>query len=249
MTNEFCEVGLGGLITVPAAFAFLGASAVAGGTFALGFNVLPQVFAGMPYGHLFGGLFFTLLFIAAITSSLSMLQPGIAFLEEGLGLDRRGSVALLGLITAVGCTLVVWFSAGLKALATVDFWIGDIGIFLQGTILIYVFNLSFGTERGWTEAHHGADLRIPKVFKFVIRWLSPAFLTIVFGLFVLKNVAGWNLSFGAPVFTPTEPILDLVGGPGHPASGVARLTAFGLLLFAAFTALMIRRAGQRWDAR
>jgi SNF family Na+-dependent transporter len=203
----------------------------------------------MPYGHLFGGLFFTLLFIAAITSSLSMLQPGIAFLEEGLGLDRRGSVALLGLITAVGCTLVMWFSAGLKALATVDFWIGDIGIFLQGTILIYVFNLSFGTERGWTEAHHGADLRIPKVFKFVIRWLSPAFLTIVFGLFVLKNVAGWNLSFGAPVFTPTEPILDLVGGPGHPASGVARLTAFGLLVFAGFTALMIRRAGQRWDAR
>jgi glycerol uptake facilitator-like aquaporin len=149
----------------------------------------------------------------------------------------------------VGCTLVVYFSEGLKALSTVDFWIGDIGIFLQGTLLIYIFNLSFGTERGWTEAHHGAELRIPKVFKFVIRWLSPAFLTIVFALFVLKNVAGWNLSFSAPTFLPTEPILDLVGGPGHPASGVARLTVFFLLLFAGFTALMIRRAGQRWDAR
>ena len=247
--NEFCEVGLGGLITVPAAFAFLGASAVAGGTFALGFNVLPQVFAGMPYGHLFGGLFFTLLFIAAITSSLSMLQPGIAFLEEGLGLDRRGSVALLGLVTAVGCTLVVWFSEGLKALSTVDFWIGDIGIFLQGTLLIYVFNFAFGTERGWTEAHHGADIRIPRVFKFVIRWVSPAFLTAIFAMFVLKNVAGWNLSFTAPLFTPTEHILDLIGGPGHPASGVARLTAFFLLLFGLFSALLIQRAGKRWDAR
>ena len=247
--NEFCEVGLGGMITVPAAFAFLGASAVAGGTFALGFNVLPQVFAGMPYGHLFGGLFFTLLFIAAITSSLSMLQPGIAFLEEGLGLDRRGSVALLGLITAVGCTLVVYFSEGLKALSTVDFWIGDIGIFLQGTILIFVFNFAFGSERGWTEAHHGADIRIPRIFKFVIRWISPTFLSAIFLMFVLKNVAGWNLSFSSPVFTPTDPILDLIGGPGHPASGVARLTAFFLLLFAAFSALMIHRAGQRWDAR
>jgi NSS family neurotransmitter:Na+ symporter len=247
--NEFCEVGLGGMITVPAAFAFLGASAVAGGTFALGFNVLPQVFAGMPYGHLFGGLFFTLLFIAAVTSSLSMLQPGIAFLEEGLGLDRWGSVTLLGLITAVGCTLVVYFSEGLKALSTVDFWIGDIGIFLQGTILIYVFNLAFGTERGWTEAHQGAEIRIPRVFKFILRWVSPAFLTVIFLMFVLKNVAGWNLSFSAPVFAPTDPILDLVGGPDHPASGVARLTAFFLLLFAAFSALLIQRAGKRWDAR
>jgi SNF family Na+-dependent transporter len=165
---------------VPAAFAFLGASAAAGGTFALGFNVLPQVFAGMPYGHLFGGLFFTLLlhrrhhFFAFDASARHRLP-----LEEGLGLDRRGSVALLGLITAVGCTLVVYFSQDLKALSTVDFWIGDIGIFLQGTLLIYIFNLAFGTERGWTEAHQGADLRIPRPFKFVIRWISPAFLTAI----------------------------------------------------------------------
>jgi len=245
--NEFCEVALGGLITVPAAYAFLGASAVAGGTFALGFNVLPQVFAGMPGGHLFGGLFFTLLFIAAITSSLSMLQPGIAFLEEGLGLDRRRSVALLGLITAIACLGVVWFSRDLKALSTVDFWIGDIGIFLQGTLLIYVFNLGFGTDRGWEHAHHGADIRIPSVFKFILRWVSPVFLTAIFLMFVLRNVAGWNLSLAAPAFTPTDPILDLVGGPGHPASGVARLVVLALLVFAAFTALLIHLAGRRWS--
>jgi SNF family Na+-dependent transporter len=107
--NEFCEVGLGGLITVPAAFIFLGAAGIAGqGTFALGFNVLPEVFVRMPGGQIFAVIFFVLLFLAAITSSLSMLQPGIAFLEEGLGLGRKASVALLGLITAIG-TLFVWY--------------------------------------------------------------------------------------------------------------------------------------------
>jgi len=247
--NEFCEVGLGGMITVPAAYAFLGASAVAGGTFALGFNVLPQVFASMPYGHLFGGLFFTLLFIAAITSSLSMLQPGIAFLEEGLGLDRKGSVALLGLVTAVGCTLVVWFSEGLKALSTVDFWIGDVGIFLQGTILVYVFNLAFGFEKGWTEAHHGADIAIPRFFRPIIRWVAPAYLTLVFLMFMLRNLAGWNLSFTAPAFSPTEPVLDLIGGEGHPPSGVARLTVLFLIIFTVFTVVLIQRAGERWNRR
>ena len=48
-TNELFEVGFGGLITLTAAFVFLGLSgttaAVAGGTFGLGFNTLPVVFA------------------------------------------------------------------------------------------------------------------------------------------------------------------------------------------------------------
>ncbi|MCB0339366.1 MAG: hypothetical protein KDD53_07170, partial [Bdellovibrionales bacterium] len=84
-TNEFCEVCLGGLITIPAAFIFLGAAGSIGGTFGLGFNTLPVVFLYMPGGRFFGFLWFFMLFLAAITSSLSMLQPAIAFLEENLG--------------------------------------------------------------------------------------------------------------------------------------------------------------------
>ncbi len=245
--NEFCEVGLGGMITVPAAFAFLGASAVAGGTFALGFNVLPQVFALMPYGHVFGGCFFLLLFIAAITSSLSMLQPGIAFLEEGLGLGRRRSVALLGFITAVGCTLVLWFSRDLKALGTVDFWIGDIGIFLQGTLLVYVFNLGLGTDRGWQEAHRGAEIGIPAFFRPVIRWVTPAYLTVILVMFLLTNLAGWNLSLTSPAFAPTGPVVDLIGSDTAPASPVARLVVLFLAAFVALAALLIHLAGRRWS--
>jgi len=45
--------------------------------------VLPNVFAMMPAGRMFGFLWFVMLFLAAITSSLAMLQPVIAFLEEG----------------------------------------------------------------------------------------------------------------------------------------------------------------------
>ncbi len=76
--NELCEVGLGGLITIPAAAILLPAAglavAVTGTTFGLGFNTLPLVFAEMPGGRFFGFLFFFLLFLAAATSSLSMLQ-------------------------------------------------------------------------------------------------------------------------------------------------------------------------------
>src|SRR5690606_950429 len=122
----------------------------------LGFNVLPLVFANMPFSQFFGFAFFGLLFLAAITSSLSMLQPGIAFLEEGLGLNRKQSVALLGLLTAIGCLFVVYFSQDLKALDTIDFCVGTFVLFVMATILISVFGWVIGVDVGWREAHRGA---------------------------------------------------------------------------------------------
>ena len=126
-TNEFCELCLGGLITIPAAFIFLGPAPVekvAGSTFGLGFYTLPVVFEHMPWGAMWGFLWFFLLFLAAVTSSISMLQPVLAFLEEGLALSRARAVAILGAITACGTGLVVHFSRDLTALDAMDFWVG-----------------------------------------------------------------------------------------------------------------------------
>ena len=94
--NEFFEVCLGGMITMTAAFIFLGTAAGTFGTFGLGFNALPNVFAVMPGGRVFGFVWFTMLFLAAITSSISMLQPVIAFLEEGFDLKRHASATFWG---------------------------------------------------------------------------------------------------------------------------------------------------------
>ncbi|MGJ8653153.1 MAG: sodium-dependent transporter [Opitutaceae bacterium] len=195
--NEFCEVALGGLITLPAAVTFLGVAGVAGmGTFGLGFNVLPMVFANMAFGGLFGFLFFFLLFLAAVTSSLSMLQPGIAFLEEAMKITRKQSVALLGLITAVGCGFVVYFSEGVKALDTMDFWVGTFLIFVLSTIQIIIFGWILGIEQGFKLAHEGSAIRIPSVFKFIMKWVSPLFLLIIFALWVAANVFGIDFSTG-----------------------------------------------------
>lgn len=244
--NEFCEVGLGGLITVPTAFVFLGAAGIAGqGTFALGFNVLPHVFSLMPAGAFFATIFFLLLFLAAITSSLSMLQPGIAFLEEGLGLGRKAAMAFLGFGTAVGTLFVWWFSRDLKALDVIDFWIGTVGIFVGGTCLIVVFGWVMGIERGWQEAHAGAEMRIPGFYKLVMKWITPAFLLVIFVLFILANVLGWNLSLADPQFKPTSYVTDIVG-PNH--NDAARLTFAFIVISTAFMVMLIGIAGRRWDA-
>jgi len=227
--NEFCEVGLGGLISIPAAYAFLGVAGVAGmGTFDLGFKVLPMVFSNMPMGSFFGFLFFFLLFLAAVTSSLSMLQPVIAFLEESIGINRKMSVTLLGLITAVGCMFVVYFSADAKALDTLDFWAANFLIFLLATIQIIVFGWIVGIDQGWKDAHIGASIRIPNFFKFIMKYITPVFLISVFCLFIIFNI------FGAGESQVSYYVTDLFGDAsrGIEHNKVARLSVslIGLLI-------------------
>jgi len=243
--NEFCEVALGGLITLPAGFVFLGAAGLAGqGTFGLGFNVLPLVFSEMPAGTVFGVIFFILLFLAAVTSSLSMLQPGIAFLEEALNIDRRQSCALLGLITAVGCAFVVYFSKDVKALDTMDFWVGTFLLFVLATIQVIVFGWVLGIEKGWKEAHHGAEMRIPSFFKVIIKYICPAYLLVIFVCWVLNNVFGYD--FTSHTFNPTGYVRDLVGAEGEKPSLVAWLTIGLILAVAVFNVLIIRASRKRW---
>jgi SNF family Na+-dependent transporter len=246
--NEFAEVALGGMITVPAAFVFLGAAGIVGqGTFALGFKVLPLVFSKMPFPAFFGTVWFFLLFLAAITSSLSMLQPGVAFLEEALDLNRKQSISLLGALTALGTLFVVYFSKDMKALDTIDFWVGTFLIFVMATILIIVFGWVLGIEKGWAEAHRGAEIRIPNIFKFIIKYVSPAYLFIIFAFWILFNVFGWDWKTNE--FKPTGYVLDLLGSADQPPDPVARWSLLVILAFIGLTFWGVHVGGKKWTQR
>jgi SNF family Na+-dependent transporter len=224
--NEFFEVCLGGLITLPAAFIFLGATAV-GGTFGLGFNALPNVFAMMPGGQIFGFLWFFMLFLAAITSSLSMLQPVIAFLEEGLGIKRHASVTMLGLITLLGAAFVTYFSKDLVALDTFDFWVGTTLIFILGLIQILLYGWAFGIKKGEQQMHQGAHIRIPKIVQYLLKYVSPIYLIVIFVAFVINNVPDYFATLAS--------------------NQAALLSVFFIGAVLAFIALLTHIAGKRWE--
>ena len=231
-TNEFFEVCLGGMITLPAAFIFLGSvgavAAATTGTFGLGFNTLPVVFMYMPLGNFFGFLWFFMLFLAAVTSSLSMLQPGIAFLEEGLGIGRRASVTILGLITAMGSCFIIYFSKNGVALNTVDFWVGTALIFVLAMVEVVLFAWVFGAGKGFTEGQRGAEMKLPKVWKFIIQWISPPYLLIVFVMWCWKNL-------------PDQ--ID-----GLKKDNVAMMSVIMIGLIMVFLLIMIYIASSRWGA-
>jgi SNF family Na+-dependent transporter len=212
-TNEFCEVILGGSIVIPAAFLFFGpvmAREVAhSGTFNIGFVTMPLVFHQVPFGTIFSVCWFLLLFIAGITSSVALIQPAMAFLEDEFQLTRKRATFVLGSIAFVLCHLpILFFGNGL--VDELDFWAGTFLLVLFATIEFVLFAWVFGIKKGWHELHIGALIRIPKVYRFIITWITPVFLILLLGMWT------WD-AFGPIILMHDIPVAN-------------RLCAFGVRL-------------------
>ncbi|MGD2278972.1 MAG: sodium-dependent transporter, partial [Candidatus Omnitrophota bacterium] len=123
--NETAEVVLGGSIIIPAAFMFFGPVAIAGiansGAFNLGFVTMPLIFTHMPLSEVFGFLWFGLLFLAGVTSSVSLAQPAIAFLEDEFDISRHKAVLIFGVVTFILCNAAIFF-LGKGVVDELDFW-------------------------------------------------------------------------------------------------------------------------------
>jgi len=265
-TNEAAEVILGGSIAIPAAVMFFGlaqAREIAGsGSFNLAFATMPAIFAQLPLSQLLGVMWFGLLFFAGITSSVAMGTPIVAFLQEEFGLSRRRAALGLGITAAALVAPGVVF-LGEGWVDEWDFWAGTFGLVLFAAVEVVIFVWIFGTRhvRGfwrrlvappdavWEEIHHGADLRVPALFKYVVKWVTTPFLLVLLGVWFVQAAVP-TLRFDDVARRVAAGVLD-PGEAGHIVSVrwaarlalLAILTA-GLLLVRAAT----RRAGLRQPA-
>ncbi len=227
--NIFAEVALGGMITIPAAFIFLGEAGITDSSFALGFVTLPNIFAQMPLGQFVGFLWFFLLFIAALTSSLSMLQPAIAFFQEGLRIGRRIALVLLGFISVLGTGFIMYFSRDSRALDTIDFWIGTAFIYIFATIIVIFFGWVIGAKEGLEEAQRNSLLHIPSFFAFILKYISPLYLLIIFFFWLYEKL---------PYYLQQM-----------QEESVARYSVLFILLLLIFFSLLVGQAQRRWRNR
>jgi hypothetical protein len=72
-----------------------------------------------------------------------------------------------------------------------DFWVGTVGIFLLAMVQTICFGWVFGVDRGLQEAHQGAQMRIPGVFRFVLKYVAPVYLIVVFIGFCVQQAPGY----------------------------------------------------------
>lgn len=183
-TNETAEVVLGGSIAIPAAVTFFGVTGAvqiaSSGAFNLGFATMPVVFQQLPLGHLLGFMWFGLLFFAGITSSVAMATPIVAFFREEFGL-RRESVAwgLGAVVLCFGLLQIGWLQYGV--LDEWDYWAGTFGLALFAVVEVVIFMWIFRPTNAWRSLHEGADIRLPRIFKFVMTFVTPLYLMFIFG--------------------------------------------------------------------
>ena len=231
-TNETAEVVLGGSIAIPAAVVFFGvggAMAVAqSGAFNLGFATMPVVFQQLPSGQLLGALWFSLLFFAGITSSVAMLTPIIAFFREEFGFRREAVSLAAGIVTALfGLMHIAWLEHGF--LDEWDYWAGTFGLVVLAFLETIIFVWIFEPENAWRSIHQGADIRIPRVFKFVMTFVTPAYLLVI--------LLWWGWQDALPILR-----MERVAPGDEPYVLLSRLV---IVFFAVVFTLLVRAAWRR----
>jgi len=223
-TNELAEVVLGGSIIIPAAFAFFGpvgtVEIAKQGAFNLSFITMPAILLKIPMGAFFGFLWFFMLFLAGVTSSVSLAQPAVAFLEDEFNVKRETAVRMFGVVAFILCQPVV-FLLGKGVVDELDFWGGTFCLVLFATVEVILFTWVFGIDKAWEHMHHGAMLRIPKIYKYIIKYVTPLFLLSILGF--------WLIQDGIPVIMMK----------GVPETNRPFVLATRLILLALFGALCI----------
>jgi len=151
------------------------------------FITLPIAFGKMPYGEFFGAGFFILLLFAAWTSSISLLEPAVAWLVENRGLTRPRASALAGLmawVLGIGSLLSFNHWAEYKLFGKTWF---DMMDYLTSNIMLPLGGLLLAIFAAWLmkkqscidELGMGGGTAY-KCWYFTVRYIAPVGVLIIF---------------------------------------------------------------------
>lgn len=186
---------LAGLMIIPAVFVFSGgdSSALQAGP-GLMFITLPKVFGNMKFGNVVGTVFFLLVFFAALTSAISLMETIVSILRDKLGWTRKGTCVF---VTILALVMGVPSSLGFGPLSFIS-WMGmsvlDIMDFVSNSVLMPIvafftcifigFVIKPSTIADEVKVTDGT-FKGEKLFAVMIKWIAPIFLVLI----LLSSVA------------------------------------------------------------
>lgn len=233
--NEFSEVILGGSIAIVAAAVFFGSAGAMqianSGSFSLGFITMPYVFAKMGAGGIMGFLWFFLLFVAGVTSSVSLIQPLISFLKDELNIGHGKAITLVASLNLLVTGFVV-FTMRWGTLDEMDFWAGVVLPVVSALVMIVMFAFFIGVNRGFREMHQGALIRVPRIYKFIIKYVTPTYLTV---LLIFWAVQDW---------WPTVTMQSITDPTQRTMIGITRGILFAIVLILLYLVYRAHRMGK-----
>lgn len=232
-TNEFTEVILGSSIIIPISIGYFGIDKVIeltqSGGFGLGFRTMPFLFEqwGTVLSTIAGVAFFGLLFFAGITSTLSIIQPTVAYLSKSYDWSQKKSSYITGtFVFFLALPCVLFFDKGV--FDEYDYWGGTMSLFLFAMFEAIAFSWVMGIDKGWALINGYANIRIPKFFKYVLKYVTPTMLILIFISALIKpmnddwsliSIHGWELDNSAIIaelmhkgMAPDDPNIAYIDG-------------------------------------
>lgn len=178
---------MAGMVIFPAVFAF-GFEPEAGPS--LIFITLPAVFQEMPFGSFFEALFFLLVGIAAITSTISLLEVSISFFIEEFHIERKKATIILALgifLLSIPSTLSfgAWNNVkifGLSLFDLLDFVASYIFLPIGGILTCILVGWIWGEENALKEITSDGiyTFKRYKAYNFIIKYIAPIAIGIIF---------------------------------------------------------------------
>ena len=178
---------LAAVVIFPAAFSF-GVQPTAG--MGLIFNTLPMIFNQMAGGYVFCIIFFVLLAVAALTSTISLLEVIVAYLVEEVHLSRRVATV----VSAVACFAIGIFASlslkdgspftigGQSFFNCLDFVSSNILLPLGALFIVIFVGWIFGKSKFFEEITNEGQLKLSLkgVIYFIIKFLAPLAIAVIF---------------------------------------------------------------------
>ena len=162
------------------------------------FNIIPAVFAKMAYGKIFSTLFFILLFIAAITSAISILEVVVAYVIDEKGWSRKKAVITMSLIIVVlGIPSALSFGVmkdftvmeGITVFDFMDKLTSNYMLPIGGFLIAVSLGWKYGLEKTMHELDPDTkNSTLKELWAFMIKFVSPLVLFVFFVLFVKDDV-------------------------------------------------------------
>ena len=178
-----------GLIVIPACFAFDVEPAAGPG---LVFITLPNIFAQMTGGRIWGALFFLFLFFAALSTIVGVFENIVSFGMDLFGLSRKKAVGiniLLIIVLSIPCILGFNLLSGFQPLGTgtnimdlEDFLVSN-NILPLGSV-VYLLFCTHKNGWGWDnfirEANSGQGLKFPQFLRGYMTYVLPWIVVIIY---------------------------------------------------------------------
>lgn len=182
-----------GLIIFPAVYSVQGLQPDAGPSlvFITLPNVFQQVFGSVPWlAYLFSLIFYLLLVMAALTSSISMLEMSAAYFHRNLRLPRPLAVVVVGVVCMVLGMFCSWSFGDWKDVTVFGLGFFDLFDFLVAKLLMPIGSLLMCVFLGWVvdervvrdELTNGGTISSPlySSYRFIIRYVAPLCILLIF---------------------------------------------------------------------